>query len=99
MSRRCRFTRIASSDLENILDYIAEQNGIDVAEKFLKRINQKCQNLVNFPELGKRRDELFPGIRSLPVGKYLIFYRLLDTELEVVRIVSGYQDVEALFKN
>ncbi|WP_083874387.1 type II toxin-antitoxin system RelE/ParE family toxin [Dactylococcopsis salina] len=45
MSRRCRFTRIASSDLENILDYIAEQNGIDVAEKFLKRINQKCQIL------------------------------------------------------
>jgi toxin ParE1/3/4 len=98
MSRICRFTVLASRDLESILDYLAEQSSIDAAESFLEKVNQKCQNLVNFPSLGRSRDELFPGIRSLPIDQYLIFYRLQEEEIEIVRIVSGYQDLDALFK-
>ena len=98
MSRICRFTVLASRDLESILDYLAEQSSIDAAESFLEKVNQKCQNWVNFPSLGRSRDELFPGIRSLPIEQYLIFYHLQEEEIEIVRIVSEYQDLDALFK-
>jgi len=97
MSRICRFTVLASRDLESILDFLAEQSSIDAAESFLEKINQKCQNL-KFPSLARSRNELFPGIRSLPIDQYLIFYRLQEEEIEIVRIVSGYQDLDALFK-
>jgi toxin ParE1/3/4 len=44
MSRICRFTVLASRDLESILDYLAEQSSIDAAESFLETVNQKRQN-------------------------------------------------------
>ncbi len=98
MSRICRFTVLASRDLESILDYLAKKSSISSAESFLEKFNQKCQNLANFPSLGRSRDELFLGIRSLPIDQYLIFYRLQEDEIEIVRIVSGYQDLDALFE-
>lgn len=97
MSKICRFTVPASRDLEAILDYIADQSSIDRAEAFLKQVNAKCQRLTQFPALGRKRDELAVGVRSLPVDAYLIFYRLIEDGVEILRVVSGYQDLEALF--
>ena len=75
MSNICRFTVPASRDLEKIIDYIANNRGLNSAESYLKKINQKCQTLASFPNMGRRRDELFPLVRSFPVDSYLIFYR------------------------
>jgi toxin ParE1/3/4 len=97
MSKICRFTVPASRDLEAILDYIAEQSSLDRAEAFLKQVNVKCQRLTQFPALGRKRDELAPGVRSLPIDAYLIFYRLIEDGIEILRVVSGYQDLKALF--
>jgi toxin ParE1/3/4 len=40
---------------------------------------------------------LYPGLRSLPVGKYLIFYLPVAGGLEVVRVLSGLRDIDAFF--
>lgn len=98
MTNICRFTVPASQDLEKILDYIAEVNSVDTAENFLARINKKCQRLTSFPNMGKKREELLPFLRSLPVDSYLIFYRPIPEGIEILRIVSGYQDLKALFE-
>ena len=97
MTLRCRFTPSASRDLEQILDYIAEQADVDTAEAILTKVNKKCQQLATFPSAGRKRDELSPNLRSAPVEAYLIFYRVLKIEIEIVRIVSGYRDLTALF--
>ncbi|MDJ0535284.1 MAG: type II toxin-antitoxin system RelE/ParE family toxin [Xenococcaceae cyanobacterium MO_207.B15] len=98
MSNICRFTVPASRDIESIIDYISENRGLDAAESYLKKINQKCQTLASFPNMGRRRDELFPMVRSFPVDNYLIFYRPITEGIEVLRVVSGYQDLTKLFK-
>lgn len=98
MTLGCRFTPSASRDLEQILDYIAEQASIDMAEVILAKINKKCQQLATFPSAGRKRDELSPNLRSAPVDAYLIFYRVLETEISIIRIVSGYRDLTALFQ-
>jgi toxin ParE1/3/4 len=67
MSSICRFTVPASRDLESIIDLIADNQGLDAAENYLKKINQKCQTLVSFPNMGRKRDELFPMVRSFPL--------------------------------
>lgn len=55
--------------------------------------------LAQFPSMGRRRDELLPALRSFPVDDYLIFYRQIAEGIEVVRIVSDYRDLEALFSD
>jgi toxin ParE1/3/4 len=92
-----QFTPTASRDLERIMDYLADVSGFDAAEKFLVKLNKKCHNLANFPSLGRQRSELSPGLRSYAIETYLIFYRSIDGGIEIMRVVSGYQDLSALF--
>lgn len=47
--------------------------------------------------MGRRRDELLPSLRSFPVEDYLIFYRSIEDGIDILRVVSGYRDLEALF--
>jgi toxin ParE1/3/4 len=98
MSNICRFTAPASRDIENIIDYVADNSSFDAAERLLKKINQKCRNLANFPNMGRRRGELSPLLRSFPVEDYLIFYRSIEGGIEILRVVSGYRDLDGLFE-
>jgi toxin ParE1/3/4 len=98
MSNICRFTSPASRDIESIIDYIADNSGLDSAERLLQKINQKCKRLAFFPNMGRRRDELLPSLRSFPVDDYLIFYRPTEGGIEILRVVSGYRDLEVLFQ-
>jgi toxin ParE1/3/4 len=46
--------------------------------------------------MGRERNDIAPGLRSFPVGKYLIFYRLIDEGLEIVRVLHGARNIENL---
>jgi toxin ParE1/3/4 len=97
MSNFCRITPTASRDIESILDYLAEKVSFETAERFLEKIDAKFKLLAKFPQIGRRRDGLYPGLRSVPLEDYLIFYRLAPEGIEVMRVVGGYRDLEALF--
>ena len=97
MRNFCRITITASRDLESIMDYLAEKVNNEAAEYFLQKINTKFKLLIKFPQIGRRRDELYPGLRSLPLEDYLIFYRLVPEGVEVMRVLVGYRDLKALF--
>lgn len=88
----------AAQDLQEINDYLFAGNP-DVADRLLTLITQKFDILAQFRSMGRRRDELLPALRSFPVDDYLIFYRPIVEGIEVVRVVSGYQDLEALFSD
>lgn len=88
----------ATQDLQEINDYLFAGNP-DVADRLLTLITQKFYILAQFPRMGRRRDELSPALRSFPVDDYLIFYRPIAEGIEVVRVVSGYRDLEALFSD
>ncbi len=62
MSNICSFTVPASRDIESIIDFVADNNGLDAADKLLNKINQKCRNLAQFPSMGRKRDELLPSL-------------------------------------
>jgi toxin ParE1/3/4 len=42
---------------------------------------------------GRERPELAPGLRSFPVGNYLLFYLPLPGGIDLVRVLSGYMDI------
>jgi len=47
--------------------------------------------------MGRNRDELYPGLKSFPVGKYIIFYLPISDGLEIVRILHGMRDIDTFF--
>jgi toxin ParE1/3/4 len=94
---RVRFTPQAKTDLLAINRFIALDNP-DAARRLIAAIRQQCQTLAKFPDMGRLWEELKPPLRSFPVGNYLIFYRPgSGGGIEVIAVVSGYQEIEALF--
>jgi len=88
--------RQVHSDLTDIWLYIARDN-ITAADKLLDTIAAECQRLAEMPDLGRKREDLGPGLRSWPVGRYLIFYRKTAGGIEVIRVLHGARDLSALF--
>jgi toxin ParE1/3/4 len=88
----------ALTDLDDIFDYIAEDS-VDRAIAFVRKLYGQMETIAASPSMGRRRDALLPGLRSFPHGNYLIFYLPLDDGVDVVRVLNGARDLEALFQN
>ncbi len=52
---------------------------------------------MRFPNLGRSYDHIRIGMRRIPLDGYIIFYQVVDAEVEVLRVVRGRQDLEGLF--
>ncbi|MGF1676184.1 MAG: type II toxin-antitoxin system RelE/ParE family toxin [Rivularia sp. (in: cyanobacteria)] len=99
MNREFRLTEPAIKDIEEIADYIAKQSGLRESELFLSKLDAKFFKIAQFPNLGRQRDEILPGIRSLSVDSYLILYMPIGQDVEIFRVISGYRDLTALFSD
>jgi len=88
---------LASRDLNDIADYFAE-NSLEAGDRFFRAFNRKCQQLVAFPNSGKSYATIRPGLRGLSLESYVIFYRILDDGIEILRVVSGRRDFPSLFE-
>jgi toxin ParE1/3/4 len=77
----------STRDLDRLSQYFLETN-VEAGERLFKALNQQFYNLTQFPNLGKPYPHLDPNIRGLLVEKYIIFYRILTTQVEIVRIVD-----------
>ena len=93
---KARLSRLAEQDLLEIWSYIARDNP-DAADRFIDLLTEKCELLAESPQIGRRREELSPRLRSFPVGRYVIFYRIAERGIEVARILSSYRDLGQLF--
>jgi toxin ParE1/3/4 len=85
-------------DLEEISSYFAKVS-IEAGEGFVKRFADKCRNLIKFPSMGRSYAEIMPNLRGVPLDNYIILYRVNGEEIEIVRVVSGYRDLESLFSD
>lgn len=98
MKKRYTLSSQARQDLIDIKNYIA-RDSLDRAEAFLKSIAERFQKLANSPGMGTRYEELAPTLRGFPVGNYIIFYRPTEQGISIERILSGYRDLDALFRS
>jgi toxin ParE1/3/4 len=92
-----RVSADARGDLADIWWFIA-QNNEPAADKIITTITKKFDELVVSPGMGRKRNELSPGLRSFPIGKYLILYQPIEDGIEIVRVVHGARDIEELFE-
>ena len=94
---RLRFAFEARKDVDEIWDSVAGRGGVDTAERFVNALEKRCRLLAATPEAGRRREELAPGLRSFPVGMYVIFYRRAKRGIEIARVLRGARDMAQLF--
>ena len=86
-------------DLEETGDYIARDNPRH-AVTFIAEIQSKCLRLGHAPSIGTARPELGEGVRMLPHGRYLIFYRdCASTEKSLAQLFLKPHLDERLVRN
>lgn len=95
---RVRRSDAAKTDLKGIWRYIAGDNRV-AADRFLRRLNVRFRVLAYNPHMGRLRSEFGSGLHSLQYGNYVIFYLRADTEIEIVRVLHGARDIDALFQD
>jgi toxin ParE1/3/4 len=49
--------------------------------------------------MGRERNELVPGLRSFPIGRYMIFYEPLPDGVVIVRVLHGARDIDTQFES
>lgn len=89
----------ADSDLDGIWYYVASQSGnTQTADRLIDSITDRFFLIANYPNIGRRRDDdLRPGLRSFPVGEYIIIYRLQNEDVQILRVLHGSRNIQALF--
>lgn len=97
MNRFANLSILAKVDLADLWHYVAQDN-ISAARRLNNKIIAKCQKLAEFPGMGRERSELSPGLRGFPIDNYIIYYRETDFGIDVIRILSGFRDIPALFE-
>lgn len=103
MIRRLKveYRESASGDLAAIFRHIAEASGSpDIALKFVLRIEDRCQNIGNAPRGGRPRDDIAPGLRTVPFEhSAVIAYLVSDDLVRIVNIFYGGRDYETLMRD
>ncbi|WP_047817342.1 type II toxin-antitoxin system RelE/ParE family toxin [Rhodopirellula islandica] len=82
-------------DLSDIFDFIARDKP-SAAANWIEKIEEKCRLISTVPDFGELRNEYGADIRSSVVGRYVIFYRLIQDGIEVARVIPGDRDIRSL---
>jgi toxin ParE1/3/4 len=92
-----RLSTRARTDLDDIWRNIIVEGGSEAAaDGMIDLITDRFLILSEWPRLGRARNDLRRGLRSLPVGDYVIFYRIARADVVVQRILHGRRDIERL---
>jgi toxin ParE1/3/4 len=103
VSRSLRVHPRADLDVLEAFTFLAGRNP-DAARRFLDAVERSLLAIKARPEdghrylHGRRENEDWRYVRLAGFKKYLVFYRLVGEETEVVRIVHGSRDLDAVFR-
>jgi len=93
------WTDVASTDLDDIANYTAEEDGIDAALEIVCRLEHKAAKLLSMPKRGVIIPELLDiGVlqyRQLTERPWRIFYRIVGHKVYVVAVVDSRRDMLA----
>ena len=95
-------TEPAKLDLRMIWRTIAKDNRT-AANDVLKHLEIYFETLARSPKIGRIREEfteklyVFSGRKSKWRSSYLIFYRIVNEGIQIIRIIEAHRDVPLSF--
>jgi toxin ParE1/3/4 len=87
----------ARHDLQQIWRYFARVASHDVADRLVREIGVAGLRLRERPFIGRPREEVMPGLRSLRVHPYALFYRVIEDRIEIARILHERRNLASEF--
>jgi toxin ParE1/3/4 len=92
-----RLTARARRDVENILLHTERTWGAEQTAAYDSAITRTLDLLRVHPQLGRPRDDLFSGSRSVQVEQHVIYYHHPQAAvIEVLRVLHRRQDASTL---
>jgi toxin ParE1/3/4 len=88
----------AAVDILDIWDFIAEDSLVE-ADRWVDRLDEKLTLWSTQPLIGRARPELAPDLRSMPFGRYVVFFLPLPDGIDVVRVLHSSRDTDAEFSH
>jgi len=82
----------AQRDLDAIWDYTAAAWGVDQAESYVQTLARDMERLRHYPQLGRVHPSRHAAFRKLPSGHHIIFYIVVHSAVEVVRVLHERMD-------
>ena len=87
----------AQADLDDFWLYVARESGsIEIATRLIEAVTERFWLLAQHPQAGRKRDDLRAGLRSFPVGEYVIIYRIGLEDVLILHVLHGSRDIAAL---
>ena len=90
--KRLLYSEPSLDGLKGILDYIARDKPI-AARDFIGSLIERCHLISENPEMGMRRDDLALDLRLFTHRGFGIYYRNLDAEVLIERVLHPSLDV------
>ena len=87
-------TKSAQADLKSIAKFTQERWGVGQRNTYLKEIDQVFHALAKNPVMGRACDEVREGYRKFPHGSHVIYYKQVDSDALLVRILHMTMDVD-----
>jgi len=89
-------------DIEETMTFLRDRADEETAIRFWQRAQETFASLTRQPGMGRPRPDLRPvGIRSWRVDDFenwLIFYRVGQSELDIIRVRHGMMDLPKIFE-
>ncbi|OEO28949.1 hypothetical protein VW23_027845 [Devosia insulae DS-56] len=94
-SRELQLTSATHDDLRRLAKYIIESAGMPAtAAAYVRRIEERCADLCDFPAVGRNLSDVRAGLRVLPFEGVVIVFETTSTVVRVLRIYGQRQNYE-----
>lgn len=96
-------SRPARADIRLIMLNIGADSPTS-ARRFLLAVEKLAERLTEVPEFGAIYEIDHPelvGLRAFPVprfNKYIMFYRVHDDQIEILRVIHGARDIPTILE-
>jgi toxin ParE1/3/4 len=84
----------AQKDIDDIWEYTVEHWNVRQAEIYLRQIQRAIETVVAEPNIARACDDIRPGYWKYPTGSHVLFFRVTDKRINVVRILHSRMDFE-----
>lgn len=84
----------AVSDLEEIWLYTLEKWSVEQADRYYSLIFDEINYICKNSSSGKPKEHIRKGYRASKVKSHLIFYKVVNNTIEIIRILHERMDIE-----
>lgn len=85
----------AVSDLEEIWLYTVEKWSVAQADRYYSLVIDEIDHICKNVNTGKSMDHVRKGYRASKIKSHLIFYRVINDTVEIIRILHERMDIDS----